>query len=189
MRRWPTLAIVALMVLFALWAIPHQRRQTDIKRTQACVTNVKLIGIAILQYVADHDDTMPIMSAYPEALLRYPPLTRANLACPADPEQAMPGYAYCRVWAGVKHGTTDSPSCAVMLYEASGGQLAYRHRLGYRGETKGRWGEPGPFIAVGYADGREEQGTTGSFTMQNVLTGRDADYLGSHPDLAPAGQR
>jgi len=174
MRRWPTWAVVVAMVLFALWAIPLQQRQQDIGRTQVCVAHVQLLGMAVLQYVADHDGIMPPVSAFPEGLLGTPPLTRANLVCPADPQRVMPGYAYCPVWAGVKHDSIDAPSCAVMTYEASGGQLAYRHRLGYRGEL-------GPWVSVGYCDGRVEQGAPATFSQRNITAGRDTDYLGTHP--------
>ncbi|MBU0609545.1 MAG: hypothetical protein KKI08_16790 [Armatimonadetes bacterium] len=140
--RWSTSVIWGLLagaVVFAAFAIPLHRQQMEREKARICVQNVKLIGMALLTYASDHENRLPPAGAYPAVVANYPlmmgypertphPLSRQTLVCPADPQQAMPGYAYNRLWAGAELATIPAPSVNVLLYEATGGQLVFRHR-------------------------------------------------------------
>lgn len=188
MARQLALATLIGLALVAAFAVPTRLRQVDRQRSATCFSNVKLIGMAMLAYAADYDERLPVATAYPAAVMDQPVRLRAEMEglhldrrlwiCPADARHETPGYAYCRAWAGAKLDDIVTRSESVLLYDASGGQPAYRH-------AHEAGGNRGPSLTVAYCDGRAEQDTAAFFTVENARTGRGPDYSHYYPALPP----
>jgi len=164
--------VLAGVIVFAALAVLLGYRHVEVERARTCVQDVKLIGAALLVYAADHDSRLPPVTVYPEGIVSYPipvyfptrgqrPLPREAFICPSDPQRAMPGYAYNPIWAGQSLSDIPAPATNVLLYEASDGQLVFRHRWE-------AWGGPGERTNVTYCDGHVQSLSPRFFDTRDV---------------------
>ena len=88
------IAIIALLAAITLPVLSKARRKAN---ATACVSNLHGLGQAMLMYLGDSKDIMPMAAQMPSlALNELPPIadvlepyldTRKALSCPADPDQ------------------------------------------------------------------------------------------------------
>lgn len=87
-------SIIALLLAITLPTLSKARRKAN---STACVSNLHGLGQAMLMYLGDSKDIMPLAAQMPSlALNELPPIadvlepyldTRKALSCPADPDQ------------------------------------------------------------------------------------------------------
>ena len=91
------LVVIAIIAILASMAFPAVGPMIERGRSAKCLGNLRQIGAAVQQYVADHDYRFPAIETEPPSL---PPevedpgtaleklgpygITRASLACPSD---------------------------------------------------------------------------------------------------------
>ena len=103
----------------------------------ACLSNIKQLGIALMMYLADHDDKFSMNSSKLKAALN--PYTKNDRlwTCPLTPK-AGAAYSLNAKLLKKNHIDIEEPHFTVMLYEGSKGKLDFKH-AGY--------------AAVAFADG------------------------------------
>jgi hypothetical protein len=171
LKRIPWPLLIAAAVLAVAGVRDFQRKRED-KRAYACVMNVKLLALGILQYAADQDERLPLMSAWQQAAMSHPKFDARNWVCPSDPQHNTPGYGYSPAWAGKGLGEIPNPSEAVMLFDAVGGEPQYRHPA--VACDLGRSGEGG--LVLGFCDGHIHEASRHSFGTREAQAGRTAGY-------------
>lgn len=91
------LVVIAIVGLLAALLFPEFSRFQDRARSVACMNNLRQIGVGILSYVADNDNTYPVIEPNPESPVysedvKATPLSEFDeygisgqvLRCPAD---------------------------------------------------------------------------------------------------------
>lgn len=103
------LVVVAIIGILASLLAPQVARFTDRARSVACVSNLRQIGVGVLTYVADNDNTYPVIEPNPSNPV-YPPdieatpltefeeygVTDQILKCPADAAKNAASYFAAR---------------------------------------------------------------------------------------------
>jgi prepilin-type processing-associated H-X9-DG protein/prepilin-type N-terminal cleavage/methylation domain-containing protein len=94
------LVVIAIVALLAAMLFPVFARSREKARQTACLSNMRQMGLAVLMYADDYDETLPptqhMGGRWMHDLLQ--PYTRATLfyRCPSDPsvnfERPLPGY-------------------------------------------------------------------------------------------------
>lgn len=102
------LVVIAIIAILAAILFPVFARAREKARQASCQSNMKQIGLGILMYAQDYDDTLPAnynYNPYPTNLVWWDDLIQPYvtnyqiLICPSD--QAT-GYNYARpTWAGI----------------------------------------------------------------------------------------
>ena len=72
-RHAAVLMVLAGLLVAANFAIQPRRRA---QQTRACQTNLKIIGLAMMQYTRDYDEHYPLATNWADALRVYSPLAR-----------------------------------------------------------------------------------------------------------------
>jgi prepilin-type processing-associated H-X9-DG protein len=91
-----------------------------------CLSNIKLIGLAALQFASDKDDIFEFgKTPYQTAIAKY---LRSNkiLTCPLDPPNTI-SYSFNSALMGKSLTKVAAPALTIMFYEGSNGKLNFRH--------------------------------------------------------------
>ncbi len=96
------LVVITIIAILAAILFPVFARAREKARASGCQSNLKQIGLAILQYVSDYDDVLPIGSynSPPLTGIRwmhqiYPYVKNAQIfTCPSDPTRTWDPSAY-----------------------------------------------------------------------------------------------
>ncbi len=108
------------------------------EKVYASLSNAKQIGIAILMYVQDYDETYPLSAqTYSDAILPYVK-NKAIFHAPDAPEDEKISYAFNKNLEGLSLAILTDAAKTVMVYEGQNGTPLYR----YEGTT-----------VIGLADG------------------------------------
>ena len=92
------LAVIAIIAMLVAMAVPHMGRIQERTQSIVCMNNLRQIGIGVLSYAGEHDNTFPVIEPNPESPVYLPedeatPLyvelepygvTQQVLRCPAD---------------------------------------------------------------------------------------------------------
>jgi prepilin-type processing-associated H-X9-DG protein len=107
MNRRRALIALAMAGLFGLWAFPQFERARNNAISSSCQSNLKQIGLSIMQYVRDYDESYPPPRRWRLVLQPYiwghkGQLIRLDiLDCPIE----TTGYSYNFYLANAKYGT------------------------------------------------------------------------------------
>ncbi len=135
----------ALGVIFVLWVLlpPQPRGLREAARQATCVSNMKQLGMAAMQYAQDYDGSFPPKSRWCDALTPYLKSVQV-LKCPSAKDQRS-GYAYFDGMPLTKAACRD-PQRTVMLFDA----IAYWNTFGNADIAAARHRG---MMNVGFADG------------------------------------
>ncbi len=94
---------------------------------QVCLSNMKQLGLAGVQFLADHRGKFTLKTATAKKSLEayYPGIDRI-FHCPQD-KSGADSYAFNRNLEGVRATDIAQPQQTVMLYDGKNGRLAFRH--------------------------------------------------------------
>ncbi len=144
MRRRQAFTLIELLVVIAIIAIiaailfPVFQKVRENARRTACLSNMKQIGLAFLQYVQDADERMPNGSGFSDisngfrgdgsgwASQLYPDIRSAGVFhCPDDGTFALGAqvpvsYGYNLNAAGAAGSQFQAPANTVLLFEVAG---------------------------------------------------------------------
>ena len=62
------LVVIAIISILAAILFPVFQNVRENARQTACISNGKQIGLAVIQYTQDYDETMPVFQAYNTAV-------------------------------------------------------------------------------------------------------------------------
>jgi prepilin-type N-terminal cleavage/methylation domain-containing protein/prepilin-type processing-associated H-X9-DG protein len=109
------LVVIAIIAILAAILFPVFAKAREKARQTSCLSNQKQIGLAILQYVQDYDETFPtVRTVYPNGadidwrnrVLPYIK-TRQIFGCPSDPNSGQTNYVGdCATTVAVPAGDT-----------------------------------------------------------------------------------
>lgn len=142
-RRRPSFTIVELLVVVAIMGVlaaimfPVFAKARENARQSSCLSNIKQLALATLQYAQDWDEVLPPAENWAEAILPYHKNTQIRL-CPTDTSGQTISYAMVSRLGGMKLADIPDPQQTILIYEVERGQPIYRHNDG---------------MNVGYVDG------------------------------------
>lgn len=98
----------------------------DLDRRAWCAQNVRQLGLAMIMFSADYDDTMKVPASQAEVRKAIAPYLRNEelWKCPTTGEIA---YSFNVNLAGKSFVSVDNPVRTVLMYEGSHGKLDFRH--------------------------------------------------------------
>jgi len=164
MRRGFTLiellVVIAIIAILAAILFPVFARAREKARQTSCLSNVKQLMLAVMQYAQDYDETLPVASHWAANDNHLPSLTNtywyealepyiANtqlLVCPSqssgNPSAGAPGYG----WNYQEFGYTHSSGALQYHYSTPLGEIA----------------SPAQSILLGDCEDRNARGSSGS---------------------------
>lgn len=109
------LLIVLALVVFPVWA-----RHREKARATSCLSNVKQLGLALMQYAHDHDDTMPDATRWCDLTLPYTRNSYLHICPDADAPWRKGVGTYAMNGALSGHGPSGigSPEEMVALFDS-----------------------------------------------------------------------
>jgi len=104
------LVVIAIIAILAAILFPVFASARDKARQASCASNLKQLGLGLIQYTSDYDDTMPMnwMSGLPGAGNGY------GTATPASPLIFWAIFPYVKA-VGVYHCPSDATASASSL--------------------------------------------------------------------------
>ena len=90
------LVVISIIALLAAILFPVFARARENARRSSCQSNLKQLGLGVLQYVQDYDERYPSSGFPPHSWrgLIYPYTKSAQItACPSNPEREKTGFA------------------------------------------------------------------------------------------------
>lgn len=130
------LVAAAMVAVVAAIFFPVFGKAREKARVSSCLSNVKMLTIATLQYAKDYDGILPPAPDWAIAIDPY--LKNSQIfICPSQTDP-LPHYAMPAGLSGANLNELPDPAGTVMIYEVQQGQPAYLHNGG---------------MNVGYADG------------------------------------
>ena len=129
------LVVIAIISILAAILFPVFARARENARRSSCMSNMKQMGIGLMQYTQDYDEMFPPARQWSDALVPY--LKNEKLFhCPATKN-----YGYAMNWKLSKLGLAhvNSPAQSVLIYESitqkrnhsgEGKGIAFRHDNG-----------------------------------------------------------
>jgi prepilin-type N-terminal cleavage/methylation domain-containing protein/prepilin-type processing-associated H-X9-DG protein len=114
------LVVIAIIAITAAILFPVFAKAREKARQTACVSNLKQIGLALMQYTQDYDDVMPPDSdgtrSFKQLIQTYLKSTDV-LKCPSNPAANMPDWVgesndvnIPRSYAGARYDSSSHPS-------------------------------------------------------------------------------
>lgn len=131
------LVAAAMVAIVAMIFFPTFSRPREKARVASCLSNVKQLTIATLQYAKDYDGILPPAPDWAIAIDPYLRNSQISI-CPTFQTDPLPHYAMPAGLSGANLNELPDPAGTVLIYEVQQGQPAYRHNGG---------------MNVGYADG------------------------------------
>ncbi len=101
------LVVIAIIAILAAILFPVFGRARENARRSSCQSNLKQIGLGILQYVQDYDEKFPAANdtsfnyPWPQAVQPYMRSLQVFI-CPSDPDGGQPAPSAANPFAGVK---------------------------------------------------------------------------------------
>ncbi len=87
---------------------------------QSCMSNEKQICLALMMYMQDYDQTLPLKEEWLDDLMPYI-RNEQVFACPAKPDLAW-SYGFNEKLAGLKERKLEGPAEVVLIYESDTGE-------------------------------------------------------------------
>ncbi len=131
--------LLAALAVFAAILFPVFARAKEKAQATVCLSNVKQLGIAVLMYAADHEDTLPEADSWKDAITEYAGDNEALFVCPVTGQR----YIFNEVLSAVALKDMDNPAETPMLWEPAL-------------DAEGLVGPHGGQFNVGYADGHAQ---------------------------------
>jgi len=161
------LVVIAIISILAAILFPVFARARENARRASCMSNLKQIGLAIMQYTQDYDERYPYMSSYDSSNIPYTsphngrlsiymqiyPYTKSYdiLRCPSAPDQTggqTPIYATNDAGsypinrlifndAGVTLASVSQPASRIMIHEIGKVEKKVRYSPAYSGTLSG----------------------------------------------------
>lgn len=123
-RQFAVLIILAGFSVALYLAIQPRRRA---EQTRNCQTNLKLIGLGMMQYVRDYDEKYPVAARWADDLVPYsinhnsPARTYENLfRCPTSASY----YAFNGFYTQLSMTADETPATSPLAYDVSAGHNA-----------------------------------------------------------------
>jgi len=85
-----------------------------------CLSNLKQLGLGILMYAQDHDETLPHADKWCDELMPYLK-NEEILRCPQAPELEC-GYAFNVALSGLSLGMIEAPAETIILFDSDQGK-------------------------------------------------------------------
>lgn len=117
--RWQRADVIGVALMLIVSAVFYRwnRETLQPKRyTPMCQSNLKQVGLGMMQYIRDYDERMPLRTNWVDALQPYTKSTPI-FECPARGELES-GYAMFQRVAGINLSQIDNPALAVMVFDA-----------------------------------------------------------------------
>jgi len=120
-QKWIIIAVVAgaaFMLLAALAMVaailfPVFGRAKEKAQATACLSNAKQLGMALMMYATEHDDTLPDADSWEDAIAEYAGDSEALFTCPVTGQR----YIFNEALSGVDLKYLDNPQATPMLWE------------------------------------------------------------------------
>ena len=122
------LAIAIIAVLLVIFPVFPVRRGSP-SHVSGCMTNLRVLGVAMQAYAADHDERLPNALTWPKDLRPHAGSSR-RLHCPSDQLPGERSYEMLQSWSGKQLLTDDDLSRPILLYEIGKFGVEYRHNGG-----------------------------------------------------------
>ncbi len=128
------LVLLALIMMAAAIFYPIFVRAREKAQQVQCISNQRLIALAVMQYIADHHDAFPPAFRWTDLVRPYL-RDEMSLRCPSARNLTC-GYAFYQPLSGRKVKTVSQPYSTPMLFDSAKGQpnhadkgqsLAFRH--------------------------------------------------------------
>ena len=103
-----------------LLAAPEMAKMRANAQKASSESNLKQIGLAIIEYVADHNETMPDSDKWVDEIMPYV-RSKAPFHDPSAPAGQAYSYAYNRALSHKSLAQFDSPATTIMLFESAKG--------------------------------------------------------------------
>ena len=163
-HRRPSFGLIELLVVVGVIAImaaimfPVFARAREKARQSSCLSNIRQLTLATLQFAQEHNDTLPSAFNWAKSVEPY---AKNSMIFQCVSVEAKPGthYAMNPSLSGRKLDGIAKPNQAVLIYEVQNGQPALRHNDG---------------MNVGYVDGHVKW-----------VKGGPPDYIGPATSINP----
>ncbi|MFQ6133017.1 MAG: DUF1559 domain-containing protein [Armatimonadota bacterium] len=142
------LVVIAIIAILAAILFPVFAKAREKARQTSCISNMKQIGLAIMQYTQDWDERFPMVRAHNPVVNKlydwrmeiYPYMRNVGvLACPSNPNADPP---YCGDCINCANDSMEDPYVprSYAWPTATGGAATNSFTYG--------WGQPGPTLAA-----------------------------------------
>ena len=101
-----------------LLAAPEMAKMRANAQTASSESNLKQLGLAILEYVQDHNETMPDADRWVDEIMPYAK-SEALFRDPSAPSGERWSYAFNKNLSGIKLADLISPATTVILFEST----------------------------------------------------------------------
>ena len=112
------LVVIAIIAILAAILFPVFQSVRENARRTTCASNLKQIGLAIIEYVADHNETMPDSDKWVDEIMPYAK-SEALFRDPSAPAGEKWSYAFNKNLSGIKLADLASPATMVILFEST----------------------------------------------------------------------
>lgn len=92
----------------------------DGARTASCMSNVKLVGLALLMYSQDNDDRLPLHNNWNDSIFPYCK-NHYIFICPSASDTELPSYGFNRRLAAQHTNWVNEPAVDVLVFESAPG--------------------------------------------------------------------
>ena len=151
------LVVIAIIAILAAILFPVFAKAREKARASSCLSNHKQLGIAVLQYAQDYDETLPPRYYAPgkywhrhmvEPYIKNNQVTR----CPSTKQES---YGYASQLNYQAMGAYKSPSETVMIADVKRSQNGGGYSWDYRLESPSTYGNP-PAVPTMATDGCDD---------------------------------
>jgi len=105
--------LLAAIAIVAAILLPVFGRAKEKAQEAASLSNISQLGMAVLMYAADHNETLPDADTWKEAIAEYVGDNEAVFTCPTTGQ----GYIFNEALSGVDLKDLDNPQEIPMLWE------------------------------------------------------------------------
>ena len=105
--------LLAALAVFAAILFPVFGRAKEKAQATACLSNVKQLGLALMIYAADHEETLPKADSWKDAIAEYVGDNEALFICPTTGQR----YIFNEVLSGADLKDLDNPQETPILWE------------------------------------------------------------------------